>query len=539
MAQNQELEQMINVHEGSMDDYVRTVKFALGLLQDDAFRERNPNIKLDGCRGPFLVLGKPGIGKTEGVSSILRELEKEAAEKGIKMQKFRRNPETDELEVIGEEPLKWKLISIRLGQLGVGEISGIPDPSNKMKLVPYDRLPRVERDGQYGVLFLDELTSAMLEQTSPAGSLLDTVRGINGYKLPPRWTILAAGNDPQCKNFVTLNEMTVSRFPGGVFVVEPSFDSWYKWAITPETSVNEEGTVEKVTSKIVSRILAYLKKNPHKLLQMGQDYLDLVHSFEKDVSPLFPCPRTWAGLSNAIRIQNAYALMMGKTFSQVVPNMRKFAQAYIGYNEASEFAAFWEYDKYCVWRVSEILAGTAPFLNPDLQLDSDEDPHMAVEMKEIIDFQMEIAQKTANDRRTPVFTLKAFEEHVKQIGTNGISVDQILNDVLYITTEEIIQELVKRFEDQKEKGFTGEYTEKGYNFDIEVITNVANVVNWYLNAGRAETVRKCLTALEDAVPEVKNLMSDARDTRFTSACPYWKQFVASLHQKVESYQKER
>lgn len=539
MAQNQELEKMVNVHEGSMDMYVSTVENTLKLLQDDASRTEIPNLKLDMCRGPFLVLGRPGIGKTEGVNSMLRELEKEAAKKGIKMQKFKRNPETGEPEVIGEEPLKWNLISIRLGQLGVGELSGIPDPSNQMKLVPYDRLPRVERDGQYGVLFLDELTSAMLEQSSPAGSLLDTVRGINGYKLPPRWAILAAGNDPQCKNFDNLNEMTISRFPGGVFIVEPSFESWYKWAITPEVSVNEEGTVEKVTSKIVSRILAYLKKNPHKLLQMGQDYIELEKSFDVEVSPLFPCPRTWKGLSDQIRIHNARALMSGRTFSQVVPNMRDFAQHYIGYNEASEFAAFWEYDKYCVWKVSDILAGTAPFLNPDLQLDSDEDPHMAVEMKEIIDFQMEQAQRTANDRRTPVFTLKAFEEHVKQIGTNGISVDQILNDVLYITTEEIIQELVKRFEDQKDKGFTGEYTESGYNFDENVIVSVANVVNWYLNAGRAETVRKCLTSLEDAVPEVKNLMSDARDTRFTSACPYWKQFVASLHQKVESYQKER
>lgn len=114
---------------------------------------------------PLMPWGPPGIGK----SCIVKQV---AGELGI------------------------GLIDLRLILLNPIDLKGLPalDRENQ-KAVWYQPkfLPNQERDGQQGILFLDELPNAPTTVQSAALQLvLD--RAIGNYRLPPGWKVIAAGN---------------------------------------------------------------------------------------------------------------------------------------------------------------------------------------------------------------------------------------------------------------------------------------------------------------------------------------------------------
>ena len=65
-------------------------------------------------------------------------------------------------------------------------------PERRCWYVP-DELPRVERDGEFGYLFLDEINTGSPQMMAVMMQLvLD--RKVGEYTLPPGWRIIAAGN---------------------------------------------------------------------------------------------------------------------------------------------------------------------------------------------------------------------------------------------------------------------------------------------------------------------------------------------------------
>ena len=136
-----------------------------------------------------MVLGDPGIGKTCGIVSIIDELN---------------------AQLPADKKLGFK--KILLGQTVVGSLSGIPvinNQTSEVKRVQAPDLPIAERDGEYGVLFLDEITTADEAQVQPALGLCDDTRNIGTYQLPEHWVVVAAGNGPSCANFIELHDMTL------------------------------------------------------------------------------------------------------------------------------------------------------------------------------------------------------------------------------------------------------------------------------------------------------------------------------------------
>src|SRR5262245_46469619 len=132
-----------------------TVPFEIEVAPDEA-AELLEIMLIEGDR--VFLHGKPGIGKTEITHQV-----------GAK--------------------LGWKVIEFHASLREPVDVRGVPhtDPVTKTTVwyVP-DELPRVERDGEFGILFLDEFNQASPQMQSALGGLV-LYGTIGDYHLPKGW----------------------------------------------------------------------------------------------------------------------------------------------------------------------------------------------------------------------------------------------------------------------------------------------------------------------------------------------------------------
>lgn len=307
----------VGVGKSGLQEALEAVRQRLVLLGDD---KAKAHFGVENLRKPVLMLGLPGIGKTCGLLSVIDEVNKTVP-----------------------EGKKFKLKKILLGQTLVGELQGMPvyDQKNS-RAIRADSvdLPQVEKDGEYGVLFLDELTTADKAQIQPALGLTDNTRNIGEYTLPENWMVVAAGNGPDCANFVALDDMTISRFR--TFDIEYDYKrDWRPWA--HNHGVND-------------LIIAYLNFNPSACVSPQSDEMD-------KSGRQFPCPRTWTELSKDLEIQE----YLGTPVKQ--ERMQHFAQTYIGEATANEFAAFTAFQGKIEMTPEMILNGEVKKVKDVLQME--------------------------------------------------------------------------------------------------------------------------------------------------------------------------
>jgi hypothetical protein len=150
------------------------------------------------------------------------------------------------------------------------DVAGLPVPDCSTRTAtwfPAGIWPQAERDGERGVLFLDEITNA---PRIVQGALYELVldRRIEDYQLPVGWFIVAAGN--RVEDRAAANPMP-SALANRLLhvVVQPSVDDWINWAW--EAGIRHE-------------IIAYLRWRPENLLVLPAAGSD---------SPAFPSPRSW------------------------------------------------------------------------------------------------------------------------------------------------------------------------------------------------------------------------------------------------------
>ena len=217
----------------------------------------------ENCHIPILIIAKPGIGKTYGMKQLIEQFS---------------NTYSGEL---GGEKVGFK--QIVFAQTDVGDFSGVPMEVNGQVIrVQTDDLPNEERDGKYGVLFLDELTTADEQQVQPALSLADSRRTCGPYKLPDGWLVVAAGNGPDCENFVRLDLATVTRFE--VFNI-PNVDYERDWKDYAESC------------NMPAYILSFLDTYP-ELIYKVEEYEE---GFS-DMTPYAPSavPRSWEAFASTV-----------------------------------------------------------------------------------------------------------------------------------------------------------------------------------------------------------------------------------------------
>ena len=212
-----------------------------------AVQARKSLLKAFKVKRPLFLWGPPGIGKSELVENITKDL-------------------------------GGYMIDLRLGQMEPTDIRGIPfynKDSGKMDWAPPVELPDDELASQYPVvvLFLDELNSAAPSVQSAAYQLILN-RRIGKYKLPDNVVMVAAGNRESDKG-VTYRMPTplANRFIHQEMKVD--FASWQEWA---------------VLNKIHKDVVGYLSFAKQ----------DLYDFDAKSASRAFATPRSWSFVSELL-----------------------------------------------------------------------------------------------------------------------------------------------------------------------------------------------------------------------------------------------
>lgn len=277
----------LNMMEISVDRFVNEIKLD---LEDENY-------------DPVIGIGKSGVGKTMSIYELTQEL-------GIGFCELR-------LVTLTETDM-----------LGIPDVKVNPDGSRTTTYASNDLLPVASRDGEKGILVLDEITSATSTIRAAAYQLLDSKRALGNYKLPPKWKVIALGNGPDDGGvFQGMESAFLSR--ATCYRIEPNLESWKKWAI--KNGVNPT-------------IIAYLTFDP-----------TMLHVFNPDeIASVFPCPRSWTALSKKLNAREKRCSNGILATEQV----ELYAAGAIGKDVASKFAGFYEYNGETI-APEDILSGAS------------------------------------------------------------------------------------------------------------------------------------------------------------------------------------
>jgi len=189
-----------------------------------------------GHHTPVMLWGPPGVGKSQMIAQV--------AEKH-------------------EVPI----VDIRLSQMEPSDLRGIPfRVEDQVEWAIPSMLPDVDRHGQEGILFLDEITSAPPSVSAAAYQLI-LDRKLGAYEVPAGWAIFAAGNRQGDRGVTySMPAPLANRFSH--FEVDVNLDDWVAWAY-------QHGIDE--------RLIAFLRFRP-----------ELLFDFDPAHNPVaFPSPRSW------------------------------------------------------------------------------------------------------------------------------------------------------------------------------------------------------------------------------------------------------
>lgn len=251
---------------------------------------------------PVLGLGMAGIGKTELIKQIAKELNI-----GYKTLRLVDKTETDLLGI----PQAVDLLD-RNGQT-IMDVDG----HNKTvtKYSPTSLLPDEKRDGEIGILVIDEITSALPNVQAVMYQLLDADRSMGSYTLPPKWKIIMIGNgEDDGGTYQGITPALINRCHA-CFRIEPDYEAWKVWALNHD---------------IHDTVLAFIKFGPDKL-----------HVMDADDVGVFPSPRSWTLFSNTLKGYERLAKEDGQKLSEFV--IDQIASSAVGASVGTEFATFYSY----------------------------------------------------------------------------------------------------------------------------------------------------------------------------------------------------
>lgn len=199
---------------------------------------------LQGSHTPVMLWGAPGVGKSQLVAQV-----------GLRHQ--------------------VPVIDMRLSQMEPSDLRGIPfREGNLVEWAIPAMLPDSRRHGAQGILFLDEITSAVPSVSAAAYQLI-LDRRLGDYSVPEGWAIFAAGNRQGDRGVTyTMPAPLANRFSH--FEVELNLDDWVAWAYQ---------------NHIDERIIGFLRFCP-----------ELLFKFDPAQNPVaFPTPRSWEFAHRAVQ----------------------------------------------------------------------------------------------------------------------------------------------------------------------------------------------------------------------------------------------
>lgn len=128
------------------------------------------------------------------------------------------------------------IIEFRPANHGIEDLIGLPNFTQDEKgrtrssFATPDWLPNEERDGKYGILFIDEMPQAQLSMQNALSQLILDHK-IHDYELPKGWQIVCAGNRTQDRAGTT---KTPSQLNNRIRFIDMEFsvEEWINWAIS-------------------------------------------------------------------------------------------------------------------------------------------------------------------------------------------------------------------------------------------------------------------------------------------------------------------
>ena len=278
---------------------------------------------------PILVLGPAGVGKTESLKVLAKEI-------GVGYRSMRLVDKTA-LDIIGLPDIE----QIDAAQLTstTGDNAGgrrAVQSGDTIKTTTYHAntlLPYDVRDGERGIFVIDEITSAQPDVLAPMMQLMDNDRSIGTYKLPPKWKIVAIGNGEEDGGYYEGVAFTILN-RSQCYRLRPDFESWKLWAI--KNGVNP--SVVAYLSLYSDELSKYDNNNPNSLA---------------------PTPRAWEKVSKKLTAREK-----GNQGSLDPEDVYVFAAGFVGKSAAGKLRAFYEYNKKLEGvSPADILAGKCPVEN--------------------------------------------------------------------------------------------------------------------------------------------------------------------------------
>ncbi len=243
------------------------------------------NKKLSLKSFPSVMLwGVPGVGKSQAVRQIAKEIEYKTAKKTV-------------------------VTDVRLLLFNPIDLRGIPT-ANEDKTLAVWLKPKIfqmdESDNVVNVLFLDEISAAP-QSVQAAAYQITLDRVVGEHKLPDNCIVIAAGNRITDKSVAYKMPKALANRLLHVNV-EGSFSSWKRWAIM--NGINE-------------KVLGFLSFKSNYLLGFNTSNDDLA----------FATPRSWEMVSNVLNnvtsnVEDAYYLIAGLVGEGVAIEFRSWANIY-------------------------------------------------------------------------------------------------------------------------------------------------------------------------------------------------------------------
>ena len=198
---------------------------------------------------------------------------------------------------------KVNVVDIRLSQMEPSDLRGIPFKSGEhVEWAIPAMLPDIARHGEAGILFLDEITSAVPSVSAAAYQLI-LDRRLGEYTVPDGWAIFSAGNRQGDRGVTyTMPAPLANRFSH--YDVDINLDDWVNWAYR---------------HKIDERIIGFLRYRP-----------ELLFDFDPALNPMaFPSPRSWEFAHRALAKFDSLPQLLSGTL-----------QACVGHAAGIELKAF-------------------------------------------------------------------------------------------------------------------------------------------------------------------------------------------------------
>ena len=272
------------------------------LMKDEMGEYAIPSIR----QRPILLIGPPGVGKTQIMEQAAREC-------GIGLVSYTITHHTRQSAV--------GLPFIEKRQFGGKEYTVTEYTMSEIVASVYNKME--ETGLSEGILFIDEI-NCVSETLAPAMLQFLQCKTFGSHKIPDGWVIAAAGNPPEYNKSVReFDVVTLDRIKK--IYVEPDYEAWKEYASR---------------EMIHPAIQSYLSIKPQNLCQI-ETTVD---------GKLFATPRGWEDLSELIGV-----------YEKLEKNVdREVIGQYLQYPKiAKDFANYLElYNRYrSQYQVEEILNG--------------------------------------------------------------------------------------------------------------------------------------------------------------------------------------